>query len=93
MITGSLVTFGVTMLAAHFGCSWAVPFVLRGIGIARGAAGVAGGLGSLVKPSAPRPDATVGQMVLTDPKDIAYVEEMRRRTAGNQSLREKPPVP
>lgn len=92
MITGSLVTFGVTMLAAHFGCSWAVPFVLRGIGIARGAAGVAGGLGSLVKPSAPRPDATVGQIVLTDPKEIAYFEEMKRRLAGQRNM-EKPPVP
>ena len=82
MITGSLLPFGVTMLAGHFGFSWAVPFILRGLGVARTVANVAG---AGAKPTAPRPDATVGQIVVTDPREVEYLKKLLADAAAAKS--------
>lgn len=86
MMTG-LVGFAVTMVAGHFGFASAVPFILRGLGVARGILSATGGLSAIAKPSAPRPDATVGHIVVTDPKELAWLKELREQKAA------KPPAP
>lgn len=83
MITGSLLTFGVTMLAGHFGFSWAVPFILRGIGVARGVASVA--RGATANPAVPRPDTNVGQIVVTDPREVEYLKKLLADAAAAKS--------
>lgn len=83
----SLMTFGITMLAGHFGFASAVPFILRGLGVARGILSATGVVSQALKPSAPRPDTNVGHIVVTDPDEQAWLRELlaeRKKQQGGK---------